>query len=268
MTRQYEHAEAHFASSATRYSCDAAEAPCTAARTLQACSILAQQGPECVSRAIDAIGGLPPIEAANNAEPSPGGGARQGSLPISAMALGVQEKCGLQLVCGVIRLRLAEASSSSGSREAAIEQQKQAKMLLSKALKLAHGQLKHHQIVASSMLAMAPLQMSLAANRMAAQGSSSSSLADASGAQQMLVSADQLCKNMGDSMSRAAIKWAQVPVTRAKGEDTTAAEGDAKSMDAALIAELARAVGQPGQASHDDHATVLLWGLFVDEMQQ
>ena len=263
MTRQYEHAEAHFAASA-------AEAPCTAARTLQACSILAQQGPECVSRAIDAIGGLPPIEAASNLT-SPTGAARQGSVPISAMALGVQERCGLQLICGVIRLKLAESSSSSGSHEAAVEQEKQAKMLLSKALKLAHGQLKHHQIVASAMLAMAPLQMSLLTNRTAAPGSStSSSLSDASGAQQMLTSADHLCKNMGDAMTRAAIKWAQIPVTKAKGEDVAGPEGDAKSMDAALIAELARAVGQPGQVSHEEHASVLLWGLFLegDEMQQ
>ncbi|GAX77372.1 hypothetical protein CEUSTIGMA_g4818.t1 [Chlamydomonas eustigma] len=160
-TARYSHAEAHFAAAAESLRQSGASEPASlAAASLQACSALSQEGPESVSRAIDAIGGLQQDAT--------------GHLTRQQEGMGLQESCVLQMVSGVIRLRLAASSSSS---EACKEHEQSGRMLLTRALRVAHRQLRHHQLVTSLMLVTAPLQLR---GGCSASGSHTSLLAAAS----------------------------------------------------------------------------------------
>ncbi|KAG1679676.1 hypothetical protein FOA52_006195 [Chlamydomonas sp. UWO 241] len=257
---QYTAAEGHFGAaqalhegvgSATGRDVSAA----AAAAALRACALLAQDAPDSVSRAIEAIGGL---QDASSPSTAPGGPSASAVLHTHARA-GRHARCALQLVSGLVRLRLAASATSA---DASAEQARAAKLALSKALKVAHQTVRHHQLVTSVMLAMVPVQLRSGAVGGGGGGAAAGGTAggDVAGAAQMLSSADLLARNNGDGATRAAVKRAMLDVLAAQGADEgtlAAARTDAD----ARAAKLARAREGAVAADPRAHAAVMAWGL-------
>jgi hypothetical protein len=258
---QYAAAEGHFGAAQALHEgagttgVDASAA--AAAAALRACALLAHDAPDAVSRAIEALGGLNDAAGASSAQPHP---------QHAHAGAGRQARCALQLVSGLVRLRLAASATSA---EAGAEQARAAKLALSKALKVAHQAVRHHQLVTSVMLAMVPVQLRPGAGGGTAAvtgGAGGSSAAggngnsDVAGAAQMLGSADLLARNNGDGATRTAVKRAMLDVLAAQGAD----EGNLASARAdadARAAKLARAREGAAAADPRAHAAVLAWGL-------